>query len=71
MNSASSITHSLSGELAEVQRKLLSLAVAGANTSAGNPLANQLSNGPLATLHEKVCSFLPMFYYLNWRSLFL
>ncbi|WCJ32543.1 Enhancer of mRNA-decapping protein 4 [Euphorbia peplus] len=53
INSASSLTQSLSGELAESQRKMLAL-VAGANSSAANPLVTQLSNGPLAGLHEKV-----------------
>lgn len=52
--SASSLTQTLSGELADNQRKLLALAAAGANSKAGNPLATQLSNGPLAGLHEKV-----------------
>ncbi|KAK4752650.1 hypothetical protein SAY87_021448 [Trapa incisa] len=53
INSASSMTHTLSGELAEAQRKFLSLAVTGANPSAVNSIVNQLSNGPLANLHEK------------------
>ncbi|XP_065861873.1 enhancer of mRNA-decapping protein 4-like [Euphorbia lathyris] len=54
INSASSLTQSLSGELAESQRKMLALVAAGANSSAANPLVTQLSNGPLAGLHEKV-----------------
>lgn len=54
INSASSLAQNLSGELAESQRKLLALVAAGANTSSANPLVTQLSNGPLAGLHEKV-----------------
>lgn len=52
INSASSITQTLSGDLADGQRKLLAIAAAGANTKAVNPLVTQLSNGPLAGLHE-------------------
>ncbi|XVF75135.1 hypothetical protein PTKIN_Ptkin13bG0163400 [Pterospermum kingtungense] len=52
INSASSITQTLSGELADGQRKLLAIAAAGANPNAGNTLLTQLSNGPLAHLHE-------------------
>ncbi|KAK2639997.1 hypothetical protein Ddye_027792 [Dipteronia dyeriana] len=54
INSASSIAQSLSGELADGQRKLLSLAATRANTSAVNPLVPQLSNGSLFGLHEQV-----------------
>ncbi|XP_074292968.1 enhancer of mRNA-decapping protein 4-like [Silene latifolia] len=54
LNSASSLTQSLSGELADGQRKLIALAAAGANSQSGNQLVTQLSNGPLAGLHEKV-----------------
>ncbi|XP_050236209.1 enhancer of mRNA-decapping protein 4 [Mercurialis annua] len=54
INSASSLTQTLSGEFAESQRKLLALVAAGANSSAANPLVTQLSNGPLAGLHGKV-----------------
>ncbi|KGN56004.1 enhancer of mRNA-decapping protein 4 [Cucumis sativus] len=54
INSASTIAQSLSGELAEGQRKLIALATAGANASSLNPLVSQLSNGPLGALHEKV-----------------
>lgn len=54
INSASSVTQTLSGELAEGHRKLLALAVAGANSKAANPLVSQLSNGPLGGLHEKL-----------------
>jgi len=57
LNSASSVTQMISGELAEGQRNLLALAAAGANSKAGNPLVPQLSNGPLAGLHDKVGSF--------------
>ncbi|OVA12336.1 WD40 repeat [Macleaya cordata] len=54
INSASSITQSLTGELADGQRKLLALAAAGANSKAVNPLVTQLSNGPMGGLHEMV-----------------
>uniref|UniRef100_A0A7C9AF76 Enhancer of mRNA-decapping protein 4 WD40 repeat region domain-containing protein n=1 Tax=Opuntia streptacantha TaxID=393608 RepID=A0A7C9AF76_OPUST len=54
LNSASSLAQTLSGELADGQRKLLALAAAGANSKSGNPLVTQLGNGPLAALHEKV-----------------
>ncbi|KAF8031761.1 hypothetical protein BT93_D0853 [Corymbia citriodora subsp. variegata] len=53
INSASSMTRSLSGDLAETQRKLLALAVAGVNSPV-NLLATELSNGPLGGLQEKV-----------------
>ncbi|PPS03100.1 hypothetical protein GOBAR_AA17560 [Gossypium barbadense] len=52
INSASSITQSLSGEIANAQQKLLAIAAAGGSSKAGNPLVTQLSNGPLAHLHE-------------------
>ncbi|OMO64644.1 hypothetical protein COLO4_31961 [Corchorus olitorius] len=52
INSATSITQTLSGELADGQRKLLAIAAAGATSKAGSPLVTQLSNGPLAHLHE-------------------
>ena len=61
INSASSITQTLSGELADGQRKFLAIAAAGANSNAMNPLVSQLSNGTLAGLHEIVCSFLSPF----------
>ncbi|WCJ34624.1 Enhancer of mRNA-decapping protein 4 [Euphorbia peplus] len=47
ISSASSITQTLSGELADGQRQLL--AMAGANLNSGN---SSLSNGPLAGLHD-------------------
>ncbi|PKI78816.1 hypothetical protein CRG98_000776 [Punica granatum] len=53
INSASSMTHTLNGELAEAQRKLRCLALGGANPSAISPLVTQPSNGPLGKLHEK------------------
>ena len=59
------MTQTLSGELADGQRKLLALAVAGANSNAVNPLVTQLSNGPLGGLHDKV-----LFYYFNCWFLF-
>ncbi|GAB2284815.1 hypothetical protein Dimus_019268 [Dionaea muscipula] len=57
MSSVSSITQTLTGELADGQRKLIALAAAAAGASskaAVNPLLTQLSNGSLAGLHEKV-----------------
>ncbi|PSS14302.1 Enhancer of mRNA-decapping protein [Actinidia chinensis var. chinensis] len=54
VNSASSMTRTLSGELADGQRELLALAIAGANSNAVNPLVTQLSNGPLGSLHDKI-----------------
>nr|GME02813.1 enhancer of mRNA-decapping protein 4-like [Ipomoea batatas] len=47
INSASSVTQTLSGELADGQRKLLALA----NSKAANPTVSPLNNGPL--LQEK------------------
>ncbi|PON57678.1 WD repeat containing protein [Parasponia andersonii] len=52
INSASTITRTMSGELADGQRKLLAFAAAGASSKAPNSLTTQLSNGPLASLHE-------------------
>lgn len=73
INSASTVTQTLGGELLEGQRKLLSLAAAGANPSAVNPLVSQLSNGPLGALHEKVCTvFLILCWFFKpimWRSI--
>ncbi|XP_012078510.1 enhancer of mRNA-decapping protein 4 isoform X2 [Jatropha curcas] len=54
INSASTLTQTLNGELAESQRKLLALVAVGANSGSANPLVTQLSNGPLAGLHDKV-----------------
>lgn len=60
ISSASSVTQTLSGEVADGQRKLVALAAARGNSSAVNPLVTQLTNGPLGGLHEKVCSILDM-----------
>ncbi|KAF8414304.1 hypothetical protein HHK36_002306 [Tetracentron sinense] len=54
INSASSISQTLTEELADGQRKLLTLVASGANSIAVNPLVTQLSNGPLGVLHEMV-----------------
>lgn len=54
ISSASSITQTLSGDLADGQRKIVDLAVAGARSQAANPLATQLSSGHLAALLGKV-----------------
>ena len=48
INSASSMTQTLSGELADGQRKLLAVAT---NSKAADPFVIQISNG----LHEMVC----------------
>lgn len=51
INSASSITQTLSGQLADGQRKLLEMA---ANSKvAADPFVTQINNG----LHEMVCLF--------------
>ncbi|XP_073138397.1 enhancer of mRNA-decapping protein 4-like [Henckelia pumila] len=52
--SASSMSQTLSNELLDGQRKLVYLVVAGLNSKAANPLLNQLSNGSLGGLHEKL-----------------
>lgn len=54
INSASSITQTLSGELADGQRKLVALALAGANSESVNPLISQISNGQVGSFHEKM-----------------
>ncbi|KAL7103295.1 hypothetical protein ACP275_08G170900 [Erythranthe tilingii] len=54
VNSASSMTQTLNSEILDGQRKLVALAVAGANSKATNPLVSQLTNGPLGSLHDKV-----------------
>ncbi|XP_058114756.1 enhancer of mRNA-decapping protein 4-like isoform X2 [Magnolia sinica] len=54
MSSASSITQSLSGELADGQRNLLAFMAAGANQQVMNPLAPQQINGPVSGLHDMV-----------------
>ncbi|KAK4484738.1 hypothetical protein RD792_007331 [Penstemon davidsonii] len=56
LNSASTMTQTLSSELLDGQRKLLALAASGANSKATNPLISQLSNGPLGGIHEQVSS---------------
>ncbi|XP_055824129.1 enhancer of mRNA-decapping protein 4-like [Solanum dulcamara] len=52
INSASAMTQTLSGELADNQRQLLALAVSGANSQSANPLISHMNNGSL--LHEKI-----------------
>ncbi|KAD4178815.1 hypothetical protein E3N88_27406 [Mikania micrantha] len=54
INSASSVTQTLSGELAEGQRKLVALALARVNSESANPLITQISNGPIGSFHEKI-----------------
>lgn len=61
INSASSLTQTLSGQLADGQRKLLEMA---ANSKvASDPFVTQINNG----LHEMVCLFfIPLiFLFLN------
>ncbi|XP_073128562.1 enhancer of mRNA-decapping protein 4-like [Henckelia pumila] len=53
ITSASSMSKTLSNELLDGQRKLVAFA-AGVNSKAANPLTNQLSNGLLGALHEKL-----------------
>lgn len=60
ISSASSVTQTLSGEVADGQRKLVALAAAQGNSSTVNPLVTQLTNGPLGGIHEKVCSILDL-----------
>lgn len=50
------MTQTLSSEVADGQRKLIALAVAGASSNSVNPLVSQLSNGPTAGLRGEVCS---------------
>lgn len=57
MNSASSISQVLCGELADGQRTLMAIATAGAESKEVNTSVTQLSSGPLAGLHEFVCLF--------------
>ncbi|KAM1341759.1 hypothetical protein ACFX13_006260 [Malus domestica] len=62
INSASSVTQTLSGEVADGQRKLIALVAARGNSSAVNPLVTQLTNGPLGGLHEKFVDFVLLRY---------
>ncbi|KAI3804718.1 hypothetical protein L1987_26471 [Smallanthus sonchifolius] len=54
INSASSVTQTLSGELAEGQRKLVALALAGANSESVNPLITQISDRSIGGFHDKI-----------------
>ncbi|GJU92024.1 hypothetical protein Tco_1304447 [Tanacetum coccineum] len=54
INSSSSMTQILSGELADGQRKLVVLALAGANSDSVNPLITQITNGPIGSFHDKM-----------------
>ncbi|KAK9077628.1 hypothetical protein SSX86_005965 [Deinandra increscens subsp. villosa] len=54
INSASSVTQTLSGELAEGQRKLVALAISGANSESVNQSITQISNGSIGSFHEKI-----------------
>lgn len=61
VNSALAVTQALSNEIADGQRKLLSLVAAG-NPKSLDSMAAQQANGPLGGLHEMVlitsCFFL-------------
>lgn len=48
------MTQTLTGELADGQRKLLALMAAGTNQKTTSPLAAQPSNGALTGLHDLV-----------------
>ncbi|CAN4102564.1 unnamed protein product [Withania somnifera] len=52
ISSASVMTQTLSGELADSQRQLLALAVSGANSQSTNLLVSHMNNGSL--LHDKI-----------------
>ncbi|KAL8135516.1 enhancer of mRNA-decapping protein 4-like [Apium graveolens] len=54
INSASSVTQTLSTELVDGQRKLLALAVAGASANSANPLVRQQSNGAIGGLRGEI-----------------
>ncbi|XP_047341433.1 enhancer of mRNA-decapping protein 4-like [Impatiens glandulifera] len=55
INSASTMTQTLSNELGDGQRKLMAMAISGANSKGSNSLVSQLSNnGPLGPLHDKI-----------------
>ncbi|XP_058108908.1 enhancer of mRNA-decapping protein 4-like [Magnolia sinica] len=52
MSSASTITQTLSGELAHGQCNLLAFMAVGANQKTMNPLATKQNDGPLGGLHD-------------------
>ncbi|CAN4103873.1 unnamed protein product [Withania somnifera] len=52
ISSASAMTQTLSGELADSQRQLLALAVSGGNSQSAKPLLSHMNNGSL--LHDKI-----------------
>ncbi|KAL5972346.1 hypothetical protein ACLOJK_041599 [Asimina triloba] len=54
MSSATTLTQTLSGELADSQRKILALVTASANQSGINSLTKQHSNGLPGGLHDMV-----------------
>ncbi|CAI9267157.1 unnamed protein product [Lactuca saligna] len=47
------MTQTLSGKLANSQRKLVALSLAGENLESVNPLISQINNGPLDSFHDK------------------
>lgn len=61
------MTQTLSGELADGQRKLLALAISGSNSKTANPLVSHVSNGPLP--HEKVLAIPNIDLMLQKRSI--
>ncbi|KAM1205462.1 hypothetical protein FF1_006206 [Malus domestica] len=62
INSGSTMTQTLRGEVADGQRKLIALAAARGNSSAVNPLVTQLTNGLLGDLHEKFVDSVLLWY---------
>lgn len=64
MNSATTVTQTLTGELADGQRRFLALVAAGANQKVTNPLATPLSNGLLGS--EMVISHCLLWSYFHF-----
>ncbi|CAI9270807.1 unnamed protein product [Lactuca saligna] len=50
------MTQTLSGKLANSQRKLVALSLSGENLESVNPLISQINNGPLDSFHDKIAS---------------
>lgn len=70
MNSATTFTQTLTGELADSQRRFLALVAAGANQKATNPLATPLSNGLLgAEMVTSQSSFWELIFLQRSKSL--
>lgn len=70
MNSATTFTQTLTGELADSQRRFLALVAAGANQKATNLLATPLSNGLLgAEMVTSQSSFWELIFLQRSKSL--